>query len=233
MRRFFQRYRTWITSSSLCIFLNLLCYAQATTAINSQSEEQPLHVKSLAYKPQGPQQLQKAQRKFLQDLKNHPKVVIGQSPIIGSAKLNTVLIEFADFQCPYCAQAETTLKTLLKKYPNLTFVYKNFPLTEIHSHALSAAAAAWAAKQQGKFWQYHDALFANQDKLGDKLYLDIAKQLKLNLTKFKRDYSLSVPAVQKDRQLAEKLGLPGTPFFILKSKNFTGSVELSRVESKL
>jgi len=240
MRRLFQYFRASAIISLLCILLIWSFAAQAATPVNTNLEEQVLQiirkhpeviVESLqAYQLQEQQQLQKTRQKFLQELKTNTKGVIGESPTIGSTTLSTVLIEFSDFQCPYCAEAETTLKPLLEKHPNLTLVYKNFPLSEIHPEALSAAAAAWAAKQQGKFWEYHDALFANQKQLGEALYLDLAKKFNLDLAKFKRDRLLANSALQKDLQLAESLGLSGTPSFVLNSKNFSGAVELSEIE---
>jgi protein-disulfide isomerase len=123
---------------------------------------------------------------------------------------------------------------LLVKYPNqFTLVYKHFPLVQIHDQALPSAKAAWAAYQQGKFWEYHDALFTNQKQLGETLYLDIAKNLKLDLAKFNTDRNLADKAIKQDLQMAYKLGLSGTPSLIINSKNVSGPIQLSEVESIL
>ncbi|BDI19197.1 hypothetical protein ANSO36C_49990 [Nostoc cf. commune SO-36] len=112
-------------------------------------------------------------------------------------------------------------------------VYKNLPLSSIHVEALPSAKAAWAAHQQGKFWQYHDALFTNQKQLGEALYSDIAKKLNLDLGKFKGDLTLATPAITKDIQLAEKLAVAGTPFFVINSPTFSGVVQLADIKSIL
>ncbi len=91
--------------------------------------------------------------------------------------------------------------------------------------------------QQGKFWEYHDALFANQKQLGQALYLDTAKSLNLDLEKFKNDAfgvsTIAEQAIGKDVRLAEKLGIAGTPFFVMNSNKFSGVVQLSNIESIL
>ncbi|AFZ22853.1 protein-disulfide isomerase [Cylindrospermum stagnale PCC 7417] len=243
MRQFFLHLRNWAVFSLLCLLLTWSFPAQAASPIDSQLEQQVLQIlrenpeviieSVQAYQQAQQQKVQQTRQAFLQDLKTNTKAVIGDSPIKGSA-LKTVLIEFSDFECPYCAEANKTLKQLLAKYPNeLTLVYKHFPLSQIHAEAVPAAKAAWAANQQGKFWEYNDALFTNQKQLGEALYLDIAKNLNLDLAKFKSDRILADAAIQKDLQLAQKLGLSGTPSFVINSKNFSGAVQLSEIESIL
>jgi protein-disulfide isomerase len=96
-------------------------------------------------------------------------------------------------------------------------VYKHFPLSQIHPQALPAARAAWAAGRQGKFWEYHDALFSNQSKLSDAFYQEVAKDLGLNLDAFNRDRNgdASLQSIREDLALAERLNLQGTPTFLL------------------
>jgi protein-disulfide isomerase len=236
--------RTWAAISLLCFVVTWSFPAQAASRIDPQLEQQVLqiireHPQAIiesvqAYQQQQQQKLKQAQQTFLQDLKTNPQTVIGESPTTGSTQSKTVLIEFSDFQCPYCAEAHKTLKQLLAKYPDkVKLVYKNLPLISIHAEALPSATAAWAAYQQGKFWEYHDALFTNQKQLGEALYLDIAKKLNLDLSKFKRDLTLATPAITKDIQLAEKLGVSGTPFFIINSPTFSGVPQLADIENIL
>ncbi|OUL25355.1 disulfide bond formation protein DsbA [Nostoc sp. RF31YmG] len=247
MRQFFQYMRIWVCISLLCYLLAWAVPAQAASS-NPKLEQQVLQIlrehpeviieSVQTYQQQQQQQLQQARQAFLQDLKTNPQLVISESPTTGLATSKIVLVEFSDFQCPYCAEAHKTLKQLLAKHQNeVKLVYKYFPLTAIHAEALSAAKAAWAANQQGKFWEYHDALFANQKQLGQALYLDTAKSLNLDLEKFKIDAfgvnNLAEKSIEKDVRLAEKLGIAGTPFFVMNSKNFSGVVQLSNIESIL
>ncbi|MBW4612975.1 MAG: DsbA family protein [Desmonostoc vinosum HA7617-LM4] len=244
MNKFFDWIKTWVITGLVCLVLVWSFPAQAASKIDPKLEQQVLQIirehpeviieSVQAYQQRQQQQLKQVRQAFLQELKTNPKTVIGESPVTGSAKLQTVLIEFSDFQCPYCAKAHEDLKLLLAKYQDkLTLGYKNLPLTSIHAEALPAATAAWAAQQQGKFWEYHDSLFTNQKQLGEVLYLDIAKNLNLDLGKFKRERTLATPAIEKDIQLAEKLGVSSTPFFMMSNPTFSGVIQLSDIESIL
>ncbi|MDZ8051054.1 MAG: DsbA family protein [Aulosira sp. ZfuVER01] len=247
MRQFFQYIRIFACISLVCCLLSWSLPAQAAS-LNPKLEQQVLQIlrehpeviiESVeTYQQQQQKQLQQVRQSFLQDLKTNPQLVIGESPTTGSTTSKIVLVEFSDFQCPYCAEAHKTLKQLLAKHQNeVTLVYKHFPLTAIHAEALPAAKAAWAANQQGKFWEYQDALFTNQKQLSEALYLDTAKALNLDLEKFKSDAfganNLAEKAIGKDVRLAEQLGIAGTPFFVMNSKNFSGVVQLSNIESIL
>lgn len=122
-----------------------------------------------AYQRTQQDEQRKAQQSFMQELQQNSKAVIGQSPTKGKGK--TVLVEFSDFQCPYCQAAAGTVRQFVTKNSDrATLVYKHLPLTSIHAQALPAAKAAWAAGQQGKFWEFHDGLFAQQKELGEPLY---------------------------------------------------------------
>ena len=189
-----------------------------------------------AYQQQQQQSLKAAQESFLQEMKTNPKSAIGDSPTTGSASQQIVLLEFSDFQCPFCARAHDTVKQFMAKHQDkVTLAYKHLPLTSIHPQALPAAKAAWAAQQQGKFWEYYSALFQGQKELGEPLYASIAQKLNLKLDKFNTDRNspAAEAAIQKDVQLAQKLGIEGTPFFIMNGETFSGAVELSEMESIL
>ncbi|NJK54327.1 MAG: thioredoxin domain-containing protein [Leptolyngbyaceae cyanobacterium SU_3_3] len=179
---------------------------------------------------------QQAQQSFVQNMKTNPRAIIGQSPTRGAQAGKIVLVEFSDFQCPYCAAAHTTLKQFMNKHGNeVTLVYKHFPLTTIHAEAMPAAKAAWAAGQQNKFWNYHDALFSNQSQLGEAFYQETAKSLRLDLKRFERDRTSKTAeaAIAQDIEMAEKLGVSGTPFFVMNGAVLSGSVELSELEATL
>ena len=189
-----------------------------------------------AYQKKQQEAQQKAQQSFLQQIKANPKTVIGTSPTKGAKNGKVLLIEFSDFQCPYCAKANDKSKDFLAIHGDtVTLTYKHLPLTSIHAEALPAAKAAWAAGQQGKFWQFHDALFVNQKQLGETLYQSTAKSLGLDLAKFDRDRtsSAATTAINQDLQLAEKLGVEGTPFFVMNGEPLPGAVQLADLEAAL
>jgi protein-disulfide isomerase len=169
-------------------------------------------------------------------MKSNPKAVIGDSPTTGAKEQKIVLLEFSDFQCPYCSKAHQTLKQFMTTRQNqVTLVYKHLPLTQIHPEAMPSAKAAWAAGQQGKFWEFHDALFENQQKLGEPLYVATAQALNLDLKRFDQDRNgqAASAAIQKDVEMAEKLGVTGTPFVIMNDQVISSGVELDNLEAAL
>ncbi|MDX2228345.1 MAG: thioredoxin domain-containing protein [Leptolyngbyaceae cyanobacterium bins.349] len=188
------------------------------------------------YQQQQRQQEQTARQAFLQQAKANPATLIGSSPTKGAKNGKVVLVEFSDFQCPFCAKANSTLQQFMQKHGNsVTLVYKHLPLTSIHPEALPAAKASWAAGRQGKFWEFHDALFTNQKQLGEALYRETAKSLGLDMQKFDRDRASQAAeaAIQQDLALAETLGIDGTPFFILNGEVLAGAVSLADLEAAL
>jgi protein-disulfide isomerase len=189
-----------------------------------------------AYQQKQAEQQQQAQKAVLQQIKSNPKAVIANSPITGAKDQKIVLLEFSDFQCPYCAKAHQALKQFMTTHQNqVTLVYKFLPLTQIHPEAMSSAKAAWAAGQQGKFWEFHNALFENQQKLGEPLYVATAKALNLDLKRFDQDRNSQAAsaAIQKDVEMAEKLGVTGTPFVVMNDQVISGGVQLDNLEAAL
>jgi len=189
-----------------------------------------------SYRQQQEQQQQLTRQAIVKQMQANPKALIGQAPTKGAPNAKVLLLEFSDFQCPYCAKVGETLKQFMDKHGSqVTLAFKHFPLTQIHPEALPAAKAAWAAGQQGKFWEFHDALFSNQKKLGDGLYQEIAQSLSLDLQKFNRDRASSEASatIQQDIQLAEKLGVDSTPFFVMNGLAFAGAVNLADMEQAL
>jgi protein-disulfide isomerase len=174
------------------------------------------------------------QQTLLQEIKTNPIPVIGDSPVTGASSKEVILLEFSDFQCPYCNKFNSTLNQFMAQHQDeITLVYKYFPLTNIHSQAIPAAKAAWAALQQGKFWEYQDSLFQQQNQLGEELYLEIAENLELDLEQFNydRQSSKAESAINKDVELANKIGIASTPSFIFNGNLFSGAVSLSELES--
>jgi len=147
------------------------------------------------------------------------------SHIEGNPDAAVKLVEYSDFQCPACAAFEPIMNQVLEKYGNnISFEYKHYPLP-IHSFALQAAAAAEAAGQQGKFFEYHDALFENQDEWSKSvtpvvLFEKYAQDLGLDVEKFKTQSKSSVlrENIQANLKEGRELGLTGTPSFYLNGK---------------
>ena len=140
----------------------------------------------------------------------------------GSSKAQVTIVEFSDFQCPFCSRVVPTVDKMLKEYPDkIRIVFKQLPLP-FHNNAPLAAEAALAAKEQGKFWEMHDKLFANQQALDRRDLEKYAQEIGLNMDKFKAD--LDSPAHQEgvDDELAEgkKIGAHGTPTFFINGKPF-------------
>ncbi len=186
------------------------------------------------YQREQQQQQSDARNKAVSQIASNPSAIIGKSPKRGNGK--TILIEFSDFQCPYCAKAHATVKQFMaKRSADVTLVYKHLPLTQIHAEAQPAAQAAWATQQQGKFWEFHDAMFEQQDQLGNALYQKTAKTLGLDIAKFDRDRNSQAAkdAIAADVKLARSLELNGTPAFIMNGQLFSGAVPVEEFEKRL
>lgn len=144
------------------------------------------------------------------------------SPVFGNTKNPKVtIVEFTEFQCPYCSRIAPTIKDLMDKYPNdIKFVYKHFPLS-FHANAKSAAAAGIAAQKQGKFWEFRYALAPHFKELSEEMYLQVAKEIGLDLEKFKKDMVLDSAMearIDKDYRLGVEVGVQGTPNFYVNGK---------------
>jgi protein-disulfide isomerase len=177
---------------------------------------------------------QQAQLETLKQVRKNTKALIGDSPVMGASDRQIVMLVFSDFQCPFCSTANKSLKEFMAKHKDkVTLVYKHFPLTQIHPEALPAARAAWAANKQGKFWEYHDALFANQAKLSEAFYTETATSLKLDLKKFDADRKLADNFIVEDFKLGRKVGVDGTPTFIMNGEVVTGAASLADLEKAL
>lgn len=136
------------------------------------------------------------------------------------------LVEYGDYQCSYCGEAYPEVKATQQALGDkLEFVFRNFPLPDVHPHAQGAALAAEAAALQGKFWEMHDALYEHQNQL-DATHLEgFAKQLGLDVERFKRDmHSQAVASkVQADFESGVRSGVNGTPSFFVNGQKFDGN----------
>jgi protein-disulfide isomerase len=162
-----------------------------------------------------------------------PRITVAaEGPSLGRAGAPITIVEFSDFQCPYCARAGAIAKQIQQRYPDqVYFVYRHLPLERIHPNARPAAEASACADAQGRFWEYHDALFANQRALGAEDLQRYAKELGLDTTAFAQCVKERKFQAQVDRDLAaateaaEGAGKPGlgTPSFFVNGILLSGA----------
>jgi protein-disulfide isomerase len=148
----------------------------------------------------------------------------GESFAKGPENAPVTIVEFSDFQCPFCAQAAELVKQITDAYPNdVRVIYKNYPLP-FHQQAMPAAKAAIAAGKQGKFWEMHDKLFANFRTLADDQYPKYAEELGLDVEQFKKDMAApeTEKLVQDEMAHARTAEVRGTPTFFINGKKPQG-----------
>jgi protein-disulfide isomerase len=162
-------------------------------------------------------------------------VTDGGNPSLGPSDAKVTVIEFSDFQCPFCKRwRDDTLDALRKQYGDqIRIVYRDFPLTSLHPEAQKAAEAAGCANEQGKFWEFHDLLFANQATLGVDAYKQHAVTLGLNAEQFNAcldgdKYASEVAADVKD---GNSYGVSGTPTFFINGVRLVGAQPLAAFQS--
>jgi len=152
----------------------------------------------------------------------------GRDHIQGPLAASLTLVEYGDYQCPYCGAAYPEVKKIQKQLGSkLRFVFRNFPLSRIHEHALNAAETAEAANAQGKFWDMHDFLYEHQDTLGDPgVALGFAKKLGLDIQKFQHDLSQHThqSRIKEDFNGGVRSGVNGTPTFYVNGLRHEGAV---------
>jgi protein-disulfide isomerase len=157
----------------------------------------------------------------------------GDHPQRGGPNAPITIVEYSDFQCPYCRKEESTLKQVLNKYGDrVRVVYMDFPLA-FHPDAMDAAMAARCADEQGQFWAYHDALFANPSGVSTPALKTAASQLGLDRMSFDRclDSHKYRDAVVADRTQGEAAGADGTPYFVVNGVPMSGDQPVSAFES--
>ena len=160
----------------------------------------------------------------------------GDSPSKGSDDAEVVMIEYSDFQCPFCKRFfDQTLSQIESKYVDtgkVKFVYKHFPLDNIHPQAEPAALASECANEQDKFWEYHDLIFNNQDKLRPSIYSVWASQLGLDVNKFNDCFNSEkyLNKVQSDFNEGSANGVTGTPGFLINGRLVSGAQPFSVFE---
>ncbi|MDG9674588.1 Na+/H+ antiporter NhaA [Micromonospora sp. DH14] len=146
----------------------------------------------------------------------------------GSLEAPVTVVEYGDFECPYCGQAEPVVRELLADFANVRYVWRHLPLTDVHPHARLAAEAAEAAGEQGAFWEMHDLLLAHQDALNPGDVLGYAEQLGLDLDGFREHMvkRMGVDRIAEDVDSADLSGVTGTPTFFINGRRHHGAYDI-------
>ena len=155
------------------------------------------------------------------------KIPVNQDDhILGDPKAPVVLVEYGDYECPYCGQAYPIVKRVQKHFgKRMAFVFRNFPLTEMHPNAEMAAQTAEFAAAQGRFWEMHDSLYENQQMLGPPLFIALAQKLELSV----EDLNLALTngtyasRVKSDFMGGVRSGVNGTPTFFINGDRHDGA----------
>jgi len=143
----------------------------------------------------------------------------------GPDEAPVTLVEYGDYECPYCGMAYPIVKEIQRKFGDqLRFVFRNFPLKEAHPHALHAAEAAESAGAQGKFWEMHDAIFEHQHALEDKHLVAYAEAIGIDPDRVADDLSNGtyVKRVREDFRSGVRSGVNGTPTFFINGERYNG-----------
>jgi len=236
-----------ITTTLAFVALSLLFFAPLQAAAAKPDEMQALReeVQALA---RGQEQMQKdlAEIKTLLEQRARPApgrpafqptdFTVGDSPALGAATAPVTLVEFSDYQCPFCKRhATTVMPDIIKEFVDtgkVRIVMREFPIENLHKDAKGAALAALCTREQGKYWQMHDVLFANQKALLPDDLKNYAATLGMDTVAFNRCLDEGKYAKQVAASIAEgqKLGISGTPSFVagLTDKADPGKVRLTR-----
>ena len=152
-------------------------------------------------------------------------VPIGNSPTRGPSAAAVTIVEFGDFECPYCGEVEPVLKQLDLERPGLRWVWKEFPLSSIHPRALPCASAAECAGAQGHFWEMHDLLYQNQAAQSDNDLVNYAGQIGLNVSAWQQCLTSDAPVqrIAADEADATRARVDGTPSFFINGTALIGS----------
>ena len=149
--------------------------------------------------------------------------------VLGPATAPVTLVEYGDYECPYCGAAHRSVERVLQVMGNdLRFAFRHFPLSQIHPHAYQAAEAAEAAGAQGRFWEMHDLLFENQDRLGLRDLIGYAGALGLDLERFVTDLRGHANAgrLREDFLSGVRSGVNGTPTFFVNGLRHDGGYDV-------
>jgi protein-disulfide isomerase len=161
--------------------------------------------------------------RFGPDVYKYKNIDVKDAPVRGDPGAPVSIVEFSDFQCPHCKHAQPVLERILEEIPQAKLYFKHYPITRAHPYAQAAAQAAVAAGKQGKFWQFHDKLFrGDQEKESPSDLERYARELKLDLARWKKDIDTTADKVNRDRADGEKVNVDSTPSFFINGRKFHG-----------
>jgi protein-disulfide isomerase len=164
-------------------------------------------------------------------------VVVGKGDhALGPEDAPVTVVEYGDYQCPYCADMHPMIKSIAKSMgTQMRFVFRHMPLIEMHPYAQHAAEAAEAASAQGKFWEMHDAIFQQQSELGSDLLHQLAVRIKLDIDQFASDLDARRfrPRVKRDFMGGMRSGVAGTPTFFINGKRYEGPLNQAALLSAI
>jgi protein-disulfide isomerase len=151
----------------------------------------------------------------------------------GPIDATVTVVEYGDFECPYCGQAEPVVRELLQEFGDVRYVWRHLPLNDVHPRAQLAAEAAEAAADQGAFWEMHDLLLGNQDALRPNDLIAYAEQLNLDVQRFTnglREHA-GAPRVAEDVDSADLSGVSGTPSFFINGRRHHGAYDIAALSA--
>jgi protein-disulfide isomerase len=151
----------------------------------------------------------------------------------GPEQAPVTLVEYGDFQCPYCGQAERVIRELLADYGDLRYAWRHLPLQDVHPYAQLAAEAAEAAHAQGRFWDMYDRLLSNQDRLKARDLLRHAEELNLDVERFREHLRKRKGAarIAEDVESADLSGVSGTPTFFINGRRHYGAYDIATLSA--
>jgi predicted DsbA family dithiol-disulfide isomerase len=155
-------------------------------------------------------------------------------PARGKQNAPVTVVEFADFQCPYCRQAEETVQAVMAKHPDdVRVVFRQLPLARVHPNAIAAAKTAVCADRQGKFWPMHDAMYSDQTALSEAALKETAKRIGLDQDALAACLSdkATTNSIERDLRAADELNISSTPYFLVNGRPIKGSVGADQFEA--
>src|SRR5574341_474455 len=219
----------WVISAGVGLVFFILGMAAGYFAFSLTMEQQLAEVAALAAAGQGAGGSGAAAIQPTQPPARIDNVSVDDDPALGPDDAPITMVEFSDFQCPFCERFhQETFNALMDEYGDLIhFVYRDFPLTSIHPQAMQGAMAGECADAQGKFWEMHDLIFANQASMavGQSLYVDFTGQLDMDTAQFEQcmnsnEYQDEIAADMRDGQA---YGVTGTPTFFINGVRVVGA----------